>query len=286
MSIPETWRGFVDDAAIFPPGDAELGAAVAAYAERDGAERDLVASFVVTDQRLAEVRAGGVTLPVSVVVTGGAGALAGAARLGAKDGTSLHALEIALRDPDDLAGNARRVVAALDEARDSGVLDPEVPVFVEIPGTATAGWLAAADVVAERADDAVRLKFRTGGVEAQLFPTAPVLAAWVDAALDRETPFKATAGLHNALRHTDDDTGFQHHGFLNLLVATLRAFDGADAEEVTALLEQREAADLLAAADTDLAGLTRARRWFTSFGSCSVREPADDLRALGMLEET
>ena len=28
-----------------------------------------------------------------------------------------------------------------------------------------------------------------------------------------------------------------------------------------------------------------ARRWFTSFGSCSVTEPLDDLLALGLLEK-
>ena len=28
--------------------------------------------------------------------------------------------------------------------------------------------------------------------------------------------------------------------------------------------------------------MARARRWFTSFGSCSVTEPLDDLIALGL----
>ncbi len=28
----------------------------------------------------------------------------------------------------------------------------------------------------------------------------------------------------------------------------------------------------------------RIRRWFTSYGSCSVSEPLDDLLALGLLE--
>jgi hypothetical protein len=30
--------------------------------------------------------------------------------------------------------------------------------------------------------------------------------------------------------------------------------------------------------------VTRTRRWFTSFGSCSVAEPLDDLIALGLVE--
>ena len=35
------------------------------------------------------------------------------------------------------------------------------------------------------------------------FPSAAALAGWIDAALDRETPFKCTAGLHHAVRHTE-----------------------------------------------------------------------------------
>jgi len=109
------------------------------------------------------------------------------------------------------------------------------------------------------------------------------VAAWIDAALDRETAFKCTAGLHHAVRHRDRETGFEHHGFLNVLLATRAALDGASVGEVEAVLEDRYANDLVALARTsDLPG---ARRWFTSFGSCSVTEPLDDLLALGLLEE-
>jgi hypothetical protein len=50
-----------------------------------------------------------------------------------------------------------------------------------------------------------------------------------------------------------------------------------------ALLEQRDATALLDAAEDG--DLVRARRWFTSFGSCSVTGPHDDLTALGLLEQ-
>ena len=158
------------------------------------------------------------------------------------------------------------------------MLGEDVPVHVELPYVvSTASWLAAADEVAAAE---LRLKFRTGGLDAEAFPSAQALARWVDAALDRETPFKCTAGLHNAVRHTGAD-GFEHHGFVNVLVATRRAFDGAAPDEVVEVLEQRDSAVLVAAAaGLDLPG---ARRWFTSFGSCSVAEPLADLRALGLL---
>ena len=279
MSQPleATWTGLVDDAAIFPPGDAALDDAARAYLERD---EPLVGSFVLRDTDLPQLALpDGARFPVSVVLTGGAGQVSGPAGYCAKHGIALAGLEVALRDPDDLPGNARRVVAAVDAARAEGVLDDEVPVYVELPqGEPTARWLAAADEVAAAE---LRLKFRTGGLEAHLFPTAAVLAASIDAALDRETPFKCTAGLHNAVRHTGAD-GFEHHGFLNVLLATRHAFDGAAAGDVVEVLERRDPEALAAEAGTaDLAG---ARRWFTSFGSCSVREPLDDLIALGLME--
>lgn len=274
--LPAAFRGLVDDAAIFPPGDAPLHEAAAAHARRRHAPgADLVGTFVVRDTDVPLLR--GTPLALSVVLTGGAGQVAGVAGLARKLHVAVEGLEIALRDLDDLPGNVRRVVAAVEAARTEGLLDDHVPVYVELPATeVSAGWLAAADEVAGAE---LRLKLRTGGLAASAFPSAPVLAGWIDAALDRETPYKCTAGLHRAVRHTGAD-GFEHHGFLNLLLATRRAFDGAGADEVVATLEERDAAALVADAD----GLDRARRWFTSFGSCSVSEPLDDLIALGLLE--
>jgi hypothetical protein len=283
--LPHAWAGLIDDAAIFPPGDRPLPDAVAAYVARRGEWfARLVGSFVVTDVRIPEVSASivePVAIPLSVVVTGGAGAIAGALRLVGRSGHPLAGLEIALRDPDDLAGNARRVVAAVDAARGEGALDDEAPVYVELPPVGSdTSWLAAADVVAEHE---FRLKLRTGGLEAQAFPAADTLARWIDAALDRETPFKCTAGLHHAVRHTSDE-GFEQHGFVNVLLATRHAFDGTPVAEVADVLESRNGPALAEAARAaDLAG---ARRWFTSFGSCSVTEPLDDLIALGLLEDS
>jgi hypothetical protein len=271
VPLDDAWRNLVDDAAIFPPGDAPLHEATAAYGARsaeDGAE--LVGTFVLKDTDLPLVR--GFGGPLSVVVTGGAGQLAGPVGLCAKLGLNLAGLEIAVQDLDDPAGNVRRVVTALRE------VDTDVPVHVELPHVGnTASWFAAADEVAAAEH---RLKFRTGGLEAAAFPAAHALARWIDAALDRETPFKCTAGLHNAIRHTGDD-GFEHHGFVNVLVATRMLFDGATVDDAVLVLEQRDGAALVEAArELDLAG---ARRWFTSFGSCSVAEPLADLRALGLV---
>ena len=207
----------------------------------------LVGPLVVGDQHLAELsRQPGADdpaepLPLSVVVSGGAGALEGAVRWAARSGAlELRSLEIALRD--DATGaiehNARRILTAVDQLVSIGDLEDEIPVYVEPPrlygAPPTPGWLGALDEIAAAGH---RLKFRTGGPDADAFPAAHELAACLEAALDREAPFKCTAGLHHAVRHRAEDTGFEHHGFLNVLLATRATFDSAPVDDVAALLE-------------------------------------------------
>ena len=90
MSVPEAWRGLVDDAAVFPPGDAPMPEPVAAYVARvDERWADLVGSFVVTDTALPDVTE---EVPVSIEVRGGEGAIAGAIGYAAKRGRRVAGL--------------------------------------------------------------------------------------------------------------------------------------------------------------------------------------------------
>lgn len=280
-ALPSAFVGLIDDAAIFPPGDAPLGDAITAHTGRQGEWwSPIVRSLVVRDTDLGSVPTG---LDLSVVLSTGAGAVVGTLALAKRRGHRVVSIETALRDADDPAANARRVIAAVDAARDEGVLDDDTLVHIEIPvdgDQLTRSWLGAADEVAAAE---LRLKFRTGGLHPSAFPEPSRLAAQIDAALDRETPFKATAGLHHAVRHQDSETGWWHHGFLNLLLATAAAWDGADPRTVAAKVGESDARAV--ADDVRRLGddLTRARRWFTSFGSCSVDEPLDDLVALNLV---
>jgi hypothetical protein len=271
--VPAQFVHLVDDAAIFPPGNLPLEKALEEHEDHLRSEyADLLGGFVVSDVKLpdlVELLPPGAGLALNLVVTGGAGAIEGAVRWADRaDQVELRALELTLRDEEDLPHNARRVVAMLDTL-DAELADTEV--YVEPPRVRdrpTSGWLAALDVLAERE---LPLKFRTGGVHDEDFPTPAELAACLDAALDRELPFKCTAGLHHAVR-----SGHQH-GFLNVLVATRAALDGND---VVATLEETDPEPLveLARAEGE-----RARRWFRSFGSCSVLEPHDELVDLGLV---
>jgi hypothetical protein len=127
------------------------------------------------------------------------------------------------------------------------------------------------------------IKVRCGGVTADLFPTADQLAGLLQSAVTRGLPIKATAGLHHAVGYHDPVTGFDHFGFLNLLLATHRALAGKRGPELVDVLTSRDAAGLTneaKALDRDTAYAVRAI--FTSYGSCSTSEPIEDLRRLAL----
>ncbi len=85
------------------------------------------------------------------------------------------------------------------------------------------------------------------------------------------------------MRHRDEQTGFEHHGFLNVLLATRASLDGGTPDEVAQVLEQTDGAALAERLSADPDEAARTRRWFTSFGSCSVLEAHEDLVELGLL---
>lgn len=124
-------------------------------------------------------------------------------------------------------------------------------------------------------------KLRCGGVTAEAFPSVDEVADFLSVASRQSVPFKATAGLHNAVRHTDETTGFTHHGFLNLLVATARCLSGGDVREA---LTSTDGSALAAEAEGLSGDAARAVRGvFASYGSCSLADPVADLEGLGLL---
>jgi hypothetical protein len=287
----DAFAALVDDAAVFPPENAPVPDAVRAHAEHRAAwYSGLVGGFVCSDTRLTELQAAlddvgddaPAPLGVTLTISGGAGAVGPALTWVQRDERlRLTGLEVALRDEDDLRHNAARMTTVLRDAPD------DVTAYVEMPrlhGTGIpAGWAAALDEIAAAG---LRVKFRTGGLDHDAFPSAAELAEVIAASLDHETPFKCTAGLHHAVRHTDDRTGFEHHGFLNVLLATRTLFDGRSAADAEKLLEQRDrvaVGEQVRALGTD--GVRSTRRWFTSLGSCSVLEPVDDLVDLGLISK-
>ena len=122
----------------------------------------------------------------------------------------------------------------------------------------------------------LRAKVRCGGASS---PTVESLARFVRSCRERQVVFKATAGLHHAVRSDGE------HGFLNLLAATVfgdedAALAESDAEAFALDADGFSWGARRAGADE----LVRARRErLHSIGSCSFFEPVEELEKLGML---
>jgi hypothetical protein len=120
-------------------------------------------------------------------------------------------------------------------------------------------------------------KVRCGG---ERTPSPDEVARFVRACAVAEIPFKASAGLHRPVR------GDEQHGFLNLLAAVLFPQEAevalADDDHVAFALDgDRFAWAGFHAGAAEIAHMRRTR--FRGFGSCSVTEPAEGLRELGLL---
>lgn len=276
--IPKLFSGFVDDAAVFPPGSASLPDAVRAHLEHRVAwYRELVGPLLVKTSQLSELpalldklRTDDTPLRIGVVGDTGIAAVAPAmARL--RDDIVVAQIEVpvAKRGEDPMPGVA--------ELRDTVGEWGGVLVYGEIP--LTFGLHEALDGLA---GTPVIPKFRTGGLLSELFPTPEELAAVIVACAERGTSLKLTAGLHHAVRHTDRSTGFTHHGFLNVLVACADAAKGAGVSDVAETLRHTDPRPLV---DTTYELRDRERPLWAGFGSCSVTEPLDDLIGLGLIEE-
>jgi hypothetical protein len=274
--VPPLLAKLVDDAAVFPPGSAPVPEALAGHA-RHRAEwyADLVGPLLLPVSVLGELA--GVPLPrIGVICDTGLAGVPAALRLAAgSDRWAQFEVAVAKRGEDPRPG-LRTLLGEVGAG-------PRLDVYVELP--LTWGLLDALDTLAtERAAGArVAPKFRTGGLAAELFPTPVELAAVICACRDRGLPFKLTAGLHHALRNTDPETGFAHHGFLNLLAACLSANDGAEVAEVA---EALGATDPVPVVETVRGRLAEQRPLWVGFGSCSVEDPLADLTGLSLLDRT
>lgn len=254
MLSPFLLVGLLDDAAIFPPGNAPLAVALADHAaHRHSPYAAALGPLVVRATDLSSVGAAEVSVVVGLDEAHAAVAAAG---------PRLRTLEVILHPR-----------ATADEVRALASLGVEVHVEVPRDERRTA-------VIAELATAGLMAKFRTGGLTADLVPSPPELAASIVAVVEAGVPFKATAGLHRAVRHADPSTGITQHGFLNLLVATARAQAGAPLADITAAVAARDEAAVAAEA---LRLTPSVRAAFRSFGTCSIREPLDDLARLGLL---
>lgn len=276
MSRTPLFDHLVDDAAVFPPGDASLEAAVSEHlTRREGPDAAHLGPLLVRASHAGELarlagaddRTGERPLEVGLIVRPGSpvALVTGAAR--------------SLRD------DPRVDVAAVELGWSTGwraALELDLPVAVEVglgPDQA-----AALDDIASAVDEnaTVVAKFRTGATPQWAWPDEATLAGFLDASILRGLSFKLTGGLHHAMR--GDLDGEPQHGLLNVILATHEALDGAEANELAGILRERDAG-LLTDRVSRLTAVeaARVRSSFAAFGCCGVLEPLTELKALGLL---
>ncbi len=284
-TTPVLLRALVDDAAVFPPGNAALADAVTGHAvHRSAPYAGCVGPLLVPAASVADlVRVLDEQDAGAAVPTGAPLELVLVARPGADPATVTAAV-------DALGGDARvRVVGAELGWYDGWyeALAGLLPLAVETPRGPDADRAFAEVRTAHREGLPVVLKLRTGPTPTWPWPDEAELAAFLRLAAP-EVPFKLTGGLHHAVRGSYDVAGVpeENHGVLNVLLATSAALDGAGPDEVTALLGLRDAvalADLVAAWPDSTAAAVRAA--FTAYGCCTVTDPLGELTDLGLLPQ-
>jgi hypothetical protein len=155
---------------------------------------------------------------------------------------------------------------------------PDDVVRVVEPRRGRPDWLDGVRLVAEAG---CWPKLRCGGKASESFPSVDEVADFLAVTTGVGRSFKATAGLHHAVRHRDQVTRLVHHGLLNMLVATARAVSGGDVHEALGCTDGTTLAVEAAALDADAA--RRVREVFACYGSPSLTEPMIDLERLDLL---
>jgi hypothetical protein len=284
--------GVVDYAGLFPPAGVDMAVAVqnyAAYRARD--DSWILGRFVVPAGRLADF---GTQLRALGDQVGSEW------RLSALLGTDIDGdIEHVRAFDREHRGRARvdslegklSTIDAMQRAADAA--GPAFAVFAEIPPDGDVESLIAG---VERLG--INAKIRTGGVTADVFPRPDAVVRFIRCCVDAGVAFKATAGLHHAVRGeyrlTYDAAApiGTMFGFLNVMLAAGAVADGRSDAEALALLEEHDPAAFSAAEatircrdvtlDEEHARALRDRV-LVSFGSCSFTEPVDELRALVLL---
>jgi hypothetical protein len=304
-------EGLVDYAGVFPPASLSLADAVGGY--RDGRTSPnswMLGRFLCRTSQIEELA----SLLSASMADGEAPWSIGAIFDEPPGVAALHAgvfdrymdpaakvTAVELRAPAE-ATDGRSTGAATETLRPvvvaAGSVSPEAMPFVElVRGPAwDHGVRAAVDAIGALRTQLVRplgAKLRTGGLTADAFPSPGEAAAFIEACVSAGIPFKATAGLHHPVRHRDAALGVDRHGFLNLLVATAVAVDGAEQGTIEAAIAETDPGAFV----TGPAGLrwrdrrlgtallrTMRRDRFPAYGSCSFDEPVQDLAAMGIID--
>ncbi|HEX9164736.1 MAG TPA: hypothetical protein VF862_02420 [Gemmatimonadales bacterium] len=287
--VPSVLGDAIDYAGLFPPAQRTMADAVREYGDlRGSAEAWALGRFVVPSTRLDEFATALLALPASghpwlVSVTCGGDLVADLSRVASLPSS----LPVARARVDTVEFRTPTVDALLDALQ---AVPATLNRFAEIP--LAPDPVPFVSVLKLRRAAA---KFRTGGVVPEAIPDAELLLQALDAVVRAGVPFKCTAGLHHPVRgaypltYAPDGPVAVMHGFVNVTLAAAALHQGEGRDAARGILLETDPAAFVFTDDAvrwrhisfDRAMLRALRRrGFRSFGSCSFREPVDELAAL------
>jgi hypothetical protein len=288
----------IDYAGLFPPASLDMATAVANYAayqvedhawalgrlivpvarlqEFEAAARPFLQRAHAAPWRISALAGPDLSVDLETIAEFNRRHAGGPGRADA----TIEAIELKAARAEEIASAMRSIAAPLQP-------------YVEIPIDDDPR-----DLVVALAQAGACAKVRTGGVSQDMFPTAANLARFLHACAAAGLAFKATAGLHHPIRSTyrltyepSSPSGVMH-GFLNVFLAAALLYAGAPLDVAAELIAETSPAALRFDEQgvawrghwLSAEAIARARQQFAmSFGSCSFREPIDDLKAIGLL---
>jgi hypothetical protein len=295
-SVDGLLADLVDYAGLFPPASEDMRPALENYGTYvQSADRAALGRFIVPILRLTELEEAGADLMprgprsepwhLSVLV-------AQDVRLATEEMQKFN-------DRHSSRSGAGRVVIDGAELKASTVdeigrqrrdLPASLTAYFEIP---IAGDVSS--LVKTIAKVGARAKIRTGGVTQEAFPPPEAVIDFMVACQREAVPFKATAGLHHAVRgqyrltYEPESPKWMMYGFLNVFIAAALLYSGEGDETALAVLEETDPSTFRFEDDAiewrgkriNTEQIVASRAQFAiSFGSCSFREPVDELAHL------
>lgn len=292
--------GLVDYAGLFPPAALEMAAAVANYAAyRTGPDAWMLGRFVIPVSRLTEWDAAMAALPHESSAAWRGAHLTALITNAKKEGPAISAFNARAPYGVTIDCAEARAATAEDVVAESRAVPHGVTLYCEIPITDDPRSLLQAIAAAR-----VRAKLRTGGITAAVFPSPDDVIRFLQRCVELNVTAKCTAGLHHPIRgeyrltyDAGADRGMMY-GYLNALLAAAALRSGQDAAVAREILLLSDGSQLGVDHDAvmvTLRGNGRAPRTVSlsttvlahvrahdvvAFGSCSFREPVDELAAL------
>ena len=283
--------GIVDYAGLYPPAALDMEAAVRNYdAYADGPLSWMLGRFVVGSSRLSELAktehaqsSSRGPIPLSVVLGSQVDA----------EVASVHAFKSAHGDRFTIHSVEARFTTEEAIRSAAALIDSEFELFAELPIDEDP-----LPLVAAVARSGVSAKVRTGGVTVEAFPAPAHVVRFIRRCVEAKVRLKATAGLHHPLcseyplTYEASSPRGPLFGHLNVfLAAGFVSLGMSDADALRVLLERDASSITSSDAGISWRGHVLSTEQIeclrqnvaVSFGSCSFREPVDELRALLLL---